>query len=47
MRGATCNPHVVRHLDDWKLDNVEAFFSRLQGRSTNGEEKDKSGINGF
>lgn len=30
-----------RHLNDWEVDDVEAFFSKLQGSMIRREEKDK------
>ncbi|RVX07194.1 Isopentenyl-diphosphate Delta-isomerase II [Vitis vinifera] len=35
------NPCFSRNLNDWELDNVEACFSRLQGRFMKREEKDR------
>ena len=31
--GGHWNPHFIRHLNDWELDNVEDFFLRIQGKS--------------
>lgn len=40
-RGMDWNPCFSRNLNDWELDNVEACFSRLQGRFMTREEKDR------
>lgn len=39
--GNNWNPRFVGHLNDWELDDVEDFFSRIQGETVKRDVKDR------
>ena len=41
QEGGLCNPHFSRNPNDWVMERVEAFLSRLQGKTLRRDEENK------